>query len=661
MYLSKVKAMKALEIMLNSRYFEKQIASLFQKQIMHGTTHLNIGQEACQAGLALNLEKEDWIVPTHRCHGYTIASGSSMFKMFSEMFGSMHGLSKGLGGSMHMSDIENCNPGGSAIVASGVPLAAGLAFALKRQNKPNMAVALLGDGATSRGVVHEAMNISSIWDLPLLFYLENNGYGMSACVKNVAAGRSFVDRARALNIKAVSVDGNDIEAVYLAVKEARRYMMEEKRPYFIECVTYRFNGHSKSDPCVYRTREEEARWLKRCPIENFTKKLLDNKIVSLDELKKLNNDCKTLVLEELQKAEDLKSESLKLEDVEEFVFDPYKVKEQKAKVFHRALGREAIREALLEECLRDENVVLMGEDIGKYGGCFKVTGDLYTHIEDQLYETPVSEEGFANLAVGAALLGIRSVVEIMYGDFSTLISDALINHASKMRFMSAGQFNSPVVFRLPMGCGTGHGAQHSQSLEMMFTNIPGLKVVAPSTPRKAKALLKASIRDNNPIVFLEHKLLYKLEGQVGDKSDVMQLGKADIVLEGNSVTLISYGYSTNVCLKAVELLNDTDGGKDLVEVIDLNTLSPLDRETIINSVIKTRKALIVHEAPLSAGFGGEIVATICENEKAFASLEKPVVRLCGKNFPVPFTPILERALVPTEIEVFAALKKLLDL
>lgn len=661
MQLSKKKALKALEIMLNSRYFEQQISNLFQKKIMHGTTHLNIGQEACQAGLALNLDDGDWIVPTHRCHGYTIASGSSMYKMFSEMFGSSHGLSKGLGGSMHMSDVEHNNPGSSAVVASGVGLAAGLAFALKRKKQKNMAVALLGDGATSRGVVHEIMNISSIWNLPLLFFLENNGYGMSANINRMAAGKSLSDRAKVYNIKSVTIDGNDVEAVYKAVNLAKKYIIQEKKPYFIECRTYRFNGHSKSDPCVYRTREEESYWLNKCPIKTFTNRLIDQKIVNKNEIDILNKACSAFVLQELKKAEAVKDDCLGEEEASKFVFDPFQVEEKRSQFLHRAIGREAIREALLEECQLDDNVVLIGEDIGIYGGCFKVTGDLYTHIDDQIYETPVSEEGFAGIAVGASLLGIRSVVEVMYGDFSTLVSDALINHASKIRFMSAGQFNCPVVFRFPMGCGTGHGAQHSQSLEMMFSNVPGLKIVAPSSPRKAKALLKASIRDNNPVIFLEHKLLYLLEGEVGDENDIMPLGKASILQEGSKVSLISYSYSVNTCIKAVKLLEQSGIGKDVVEIVDINTLAPLDRETIIKSVSKTHRALIVHEAPLAAGFGAEVAATICEDERAFNSLEKPVMRLGGKNSPIPFSPTLEKSSAPSEFEILSALKKLLDI
>lgn len=661
MQISKKDSLKALEIMLKSRYFENSISSLFQKKIMHGTTHLNIGQEACQAGLALNLDKGDWIVPTHRCHGYTIASGSSIYKMFSEMFGSSHGLSKGLGGSMHMSDLENNNPGSSAIVASSVAIAAGIAFALKKKKINNISVALLGDGATSRGVVHESMNIASIWDLPMLFYLENNGYGMSSSVSKMVAGKSICDRAKALNIKSICVDGNDLEAVYKAVKLARKYIIEEGKPYFIELKTYRFNGHSKSDSCIYRSREEELKWLEKCPIKCYEKKLIDNKIITSEELKYLNLSCESYVQKELEKAENVKEDFLSIDEVYDYVFDNQSsIVTNISENSHRALGRQAIREALLEECVRDENVILMGEDIGLYGGCFKVTGDLYKRIPYQLFETPVSEESFSNIAVGASYLGIRSVVEIMYGDFSTLISDALINHASKVRFMSGGQFNCPIVFRLPMGCGTGHGSQHSQSLEAMFTNVPGIKVVAPSSPRSAKALLKASIRDNNPVAFLEHKLLYTLEGEVGEEDEIYELGKASLLKEGSSLTLISYGYSTNVCLKALDLLKESTHRDDLVDLIDLNTLIPLDRDTILNSVKKTHKVLIVHEAPLVGGFSGEIISSICEDEDTFASLEKPIVRLGAKAFPIPFSPTLERSVVPSEIDVFSNIKKIIE-
>ncbi|MDY4610383.1 MAG: alpha-ketoacid dehydrogenase subunit beta [Sphaerochaetaceae bacterium] len=319
--------------------------------------------------------------------------------------------------------------------------------------------------------------------------------------------------------------------------------------------------------------------------------------------------------------------------------------------------REAIRAALAEEMRRDRNVVLIGEDVGKYGGCFKVTQGLWDEFgADQILETPVSEEGFTGLAVGAAMMGLRPVVEIMYGDFSTLASDPLINHAAKTRFMSAGQLGCPMVYRAPSGSGTGHGAQHTQSLESMFTNVPGLKIVAPSFPRDAKALLKAAIRDDDPVLYFEHKLLYSTLGPVGDENDVAEIGKADIKHAGNDITLISYSHAVHTCLEAADLL--AVEGID-TEVVDICSLRPLDVPTILSSVRKTGRAVVVHDAPTFGGFGGELVASIVGDPKTFSCLKAPIRRVCGKELPVPFNEELEKRIIPSVEDVVEAVKILI--
>ncbi len=318
--------------------------------------------------------------------------------------------------------------------------------------------------------------------------------------------------------------------------------------------------------------------------------------------------------------------------------------------------REAIREALAEEMRRDRNVVLIGEDVGKYGGCFKVTQGLWDEFgADQILETPVSEEGFTGLAVGAAMMGLRPVVEIMYGDFSTLASDPLINHAAKTRFMSAGQLGCPLVYRAPSGSGTGHGAQHTQSLEAMFTNVPGLKIVAPSSPRDAKALLKAAIRDDDPVLYFEHKLLYSTLGPVGDENDVAEIGRADIKHAGDDITLISYSHAVRTCLEAADLLSVEGVG---VEVVDLCSLRPLDVPAILASVRKTGRAVVVHDAPAFGGFGGEVVASIVGDCATFSALKAPVRRVCGKELPVPFNEELEKQIVPSVDEIVSVVKLL---
>lgn len=317
--------------------------------------------------------------------------------------------------------------------------------------------------------------------------------------------------------------------------------------------------------------------------------------------------------------------------------------------------REAIREAMMEEMARDEQVVVMGEDVGCYGGCFKVTPGLIERFgKRQVIETPVSEEGLVAVAVGAAMMGMRPIVEIMYGDFSTLASDPLINHAAKMHFMTAGQISIPMVYRTPMGSGTGAAAQHTQSLEHMFTNIPGLKVVYPATPADAKGLLKTAVRDDDPVVFLEHKL-YGTEGLIPAGEYTVPIGKADVKRQGSDVTIVTYGKTVFTALDAAAILEDDEVS---VEVVDLRSLRPLDTEAIFASVCKTKRVVVVHEAPGFGGFGGEIVSSIVGDQTCFDSLIAPVARVCGKELPTPFNKNLELQLPPSPHAIVEAVLKL---
>lgn len=318
--------------------------------------------------------------------------------------------------------------------------------------------------------------------------------------------------------------------------------------------------------------------------------------------------------------------------------------------------KEAVAEAMREEMRRDQSVMLIGEDIGIYGGCFGVTpGFLEEFGPERIRETPISEASFTGLAVGAAMAGMRPIVELMFSDFVTLSSDQLINHAARMRFMTGGQVKVPMVLRTPAGSGTGAACQHSQSLEVLFTHIPGLKVVMPSTPYDVKGLLKASIRDDNAVVFFEHKLLYKVKGEVPEDDYIVPIGKADIKKEGNDVTIVTYSMMVHKALNAAKEL-ENDGIS--VEVIDLRTLSPLDEETILNSVKKTGKLIVVHEACKNCGFGAEVVGRIAESE-AFYHLDAPMKRVCGLDMPIPYTPDMERQVVPSEADIINAVKGLM--
>ena len=317
---------------------------------------------------------------------------------------------------------------------------------------------------------------------------------------------------------------------------------------------------------------------------------------------------------------------------------------------------EAIKEAIREELLRDEKVYFIGEDIGLYGGCFGVSRGLWEEFgEERIIETPITEGAFTSAAVGMALMGLRPIVEIMFGDFVSLTVDAMVDHAAKYSFMTAGQVSVPMVLRTPFGSGTGAASQHSQSLESMYLNTPGLKVIMPSTPYDAKGLLKAAVRDESPVMFFENKLLYRTDGEVPEEEYILPIGKGDIKREGTDITLISYSRMVNVCLEAAEILSQEGIS---CEVLDLRTLRPLDTDLICSSVRKTNNALVVYEAPAFGGFGGEIVSAINESE-AFYYLDGPVRRLGGAEMPVPYNPVLEKQIVPTAEKVCGEVRRML--
>ena len=628
-------------LMMRSRLFEEKLQGLFDEGVLYGTTHLNIGQEASHTGLCLALEDDDWIVPTHRCHGFNIASGSDLAAMFSELLGSSRGLCKGLGGSMHMTDVEHHNFGSSAIVGSSVALAMGIAFALSRQGRPGIAVAIMGDGATSRGVVHECMNLASVWSLPLMFYCENNHYGMSASAARMISTPDISSRAAGYSMKSFKADGNDYQAVHDTVRRARSWIVEHDEPVFVEVDTYRLCGHSKSDRLAYRGQEEEAAWKAKDPVSRLYSKLSYSKT----EVRRLRQEEEAKVDEAWKQAWEHRDEILPPEALDAYVYAPSPAVPVRRSGLHPASYRDAIREALADILASDPRATLIGEDVGLYGGCFSVTKGLWEHFPGQVLETPVSEEGFIGMAVGAAAMGEHPVVEIMYGDFATLASDPLVNHAAKLRYMSAGQLDCPMVLRAPMGSGTGHGSQHTQSLETMFLGIPGLKIVCPSDPFTAKALLKAAAADPGPVLFCEHKALYSTMGECGDALSSFPIGKAQLLCEGDEVTLVSYSRATLTCRRA---LADV---KRPVEHIDLCTIQPLDWQAVRTSVLKTGRLVIVQDTPLAGSVGASIAALAASDEAIMSSLKAPVRIVSGKDWPTPFSRDLEEILCPQVDEV----------
>ncbi len=637
--------------MLRSRYFELELEELSKRGLIYGTYHLSIGQEGVSSGLAAALKPCDWIVPTHRCHGYNAARGSDLFRMFSEILGSRYGLCKGLGGSMHMTDTSTGNLGSSAVVGSGIGLAGGVALALEKMGQDAIAVAIFGDGASSRGILYEVMNAASIWHLPLLFLLENNHYGMSASADRMIASNGIYKRADGFLIPSVKIDGNDVLAVEEAVANARHHILTEHMPFFIEAETYRMCGHSRSDKLAYRTREEEHAWRDRDPIALFRNFLILSSISDEKTLNELENEVREEVSEASRKALALQGDKLSLSEMEELVYVSLESTALSGKA-HKGTYREAIREALSEILSSDSKAFMLGEDIGVYGGCFGVTEGLYRKFPEKIMETPVSEEGFSAMAVGAAMMGLHPIVELMYGDFFTLASDAVVNHAAKARFMSGGQLSCPVIFRTPIGGMTGHGPQHTQSLETMFLGIPGLKVVAPSDPYSAKALLKSAAKDDNPVLFLEHKALYSIEGEIGDENTYIPIGKAIVHGSGDKLLVVGYSRPFQTALRALSDL------KDKVTFIDLATLYPLDEKTLRKEYGRIGKALIVEDTPCCGSVAESVLSLFAQEECYKAGT---VEILSAQAMPLPCPRELEEAVLVSESQIRDAALRVLSL
>ncbi len=649
------------------RAFEETVEQLYAAGKMHGTMHLYIGQEAVAVGAIAALRPDDYITSTHRGHGHAIAKGQDIRAMLAELLGKETGVCRGRGGSMHLADLERGNLGANGIVAGGIPIAVGAGLSIQLQGQDRVVLCFFGDGAANHGNFHEGLNMAAIWRLPVVFLCENNQYAMSMPIRKAMAVPWVADRAAAYGIPGETVDGMDVLAVYRAVRAAVERARRGEGPTLIEAVTYRYKGHSKSDRQVYRTKEEVQAWMARDPIARLREWLMARGWLSEEEAAALEARARQAIVEALQAAEgdpepsvDQLTEGVYAEDPSvpprwiQQAFGPGTAVEPPAGT--RALSyAEALREAMAQAMAADERVFLLGEDIGVYGGAFGVTQGLIERFgPERVRDTPISENTIVGAGVGAALTGTRPIVEMQFMDFVTLAMEQTVLQAAKVRYMFGGKARVPLVLRLPGGSGTGAAAQHSESLEAWFVHVPGLKVVAPATPYDAKGLLLAALADENPVIFVEHKLLYRTRGPVPEEPYVVPLGRAAVRRAGRHVTIVAYSVMVLRALEAAERLA-AEGIE--AEVIDLRTLKPYDAETVIASIRKTGRLLVVHEAPLLGGFGGELAARIAQSE-AFAYLEAPIVRLGGADVPIPYHPRLERAAVPQVEDIVEAARRL---
>jgi 2-oxoisovalerate dehydrogenase E1 component len=640
------------------RRFDERVIELFNQGIVKGTAHSCVGQEAIAVGACAALAEDDTIVSHHRGHGHCIAKGADLTRMMAELMGRSTGYCRGLGGSMHLAALDKGILGANGIVGAGAGLGTGAALSAQLRRSGQVCLVFFGDGAANEGIFHEAFNMAALWKLPVVYFCENNRYGLSTAMHESTSIDRLSKRAAGYGMPGETIDGNDVLAVFEAVSRAAERARSGKGPSFIEAMTYRWGDHSmRANLPRYRTEAEETHWRgDNDPLVRARRLLIERQVREVDA-DGLEQAAYAAVEAAVDEAKDAPEPTLA--DLDGAVTAPHPVFPEAPAP--DSAGRdlsyvEAIREAIDQEMARDERVFVIGEDVGKIGGIFGCTRGLAEkHGAERVRDAPISEGAIANAAVGAAITGMRPIAEVQIFDFVTLMMDAIVNQAAKFRYMLGGVPTVPLVIRGPQGGGIRLAAQHSQSLEAWFTHVPGLVVMAPSTAYDAKGLLTAAIRDDNPVIFLEHKLLYvQAKGPVPAEPYALPIGKADIKRAGHHVTVVATMAMVAPALAAARELA-REGIE--VEVIDPRTLRPLDGETILASVRKTNRLVVVHEGWTKWGFGAEIAAMVME--EAFDHLDSPVARVGMPDLPMPYNDTLERAVIPNQAGIVAAIRKVL--
>ncbi len=635
------------------RRFEERTMELFKKGIVKGTAHSCVGQEAIGVGACAALQEGDTIVTHHRGHGHCIAKGADTTRMMAELLGRETGYGRGLGGSMHIAALDRGVLGANGIVGAGLGIGTGAALAAQVLGNGRVCVVFFGDGAANEGLFHESLNLAAVWKLPVVFVCENNHYGLSLGVAEASAEPRLSRRAVAYGIPGETIDGNDVLAVASCVEVAVARARAGEGPSLIEALTYRWGDHSmRTNLPRYRPEaEEQEAFTRGDAIARLGTVLADHQVGEAQLL--AHREAADLEIQGAILAAEAAPEP-DLAVLDAAVAAPHAAGEEPPRGTREIFYVDAIREAMDDELGRDPRVVLMGEDVGRIGGLFSCSKGLQErHGKGRVRDTPISENALINAAVGAALTGLRPVVEVQFFDFVTHMMDGLVNQAAKLRFMLGGDAAIPLVVRGPQGGGIRLGAQHSQSLEVWFAHVPGLVVLAPSDPYDAKGLLAAAIRDDNPVVFLEHKLLYaNSKGPVPEERYALPIGRAAIKRAGTDVTIVATMAMVDVALSAARELA-RDGIE--AEVIDPRTLRPLDMPTILASVRKTHRCVVVHEGWKTHGFGAEIAASVME--EAFDHLDAPVERVGMRGVPMPYNAGLERQVMPGASDILRAVRR----
>jgi len=611
------------------------------------------GQEGISVGCSFAMEKEEYILPMHRNLGVFTTREIPLNRLFSQFQGKLSGFTKGRDRSFHFGTQEYKLVGMISHLGPQLGIADGIALSNKIKKNKKSTLVFTGDGGASEGDFHESLNVAAVWDLPLIFCVENNQWGLSTPSEEQFRCKQFIDKGIGYGMNAVQVDGNNILEVIRTVRKINEEIRESPKPYLLELMTFRMRGHEESSGTKYYPEGLQDEWAKKDPVLNFELYLHEQGILTKESIEEIKKTFKDEIQAgfDTANAEEAIIPNIELELAD--IYAPFKQEVQKPNgplVEKRFI--DAIQDALIQSMERYPDLILMGQDIAEYGGAFKVTEGLLDKFgKERVRNTPLCESAILGASLGLSISGMKAMVEMQFADFVTCGFNQIINNLAKINWRW-GQ-NADVVVRMPTGAGTAAGPFHSQSNEAWFFHTPGLKILYPSNPYDAKGLLNAAIEDPNPVLFFEHKGLYRsIKEEIPSDYYTVEIGKAAIVSEGKDFTIITYGAGVHWAKEALTKFSETSA-----EIIDLRTLLPLDTESIYTAVKKTGKVIVLHEDCMMGGIGGELAALISEN--CFEYLDAPVIRVASLDTPVPFAVALEEQFLPKE-RLISAISSLLN-